>query len=92
MTIKQYIIDADADQQERTLTDLGDIYSLGIQAVPGTTFYLTGSATIENNLITIGPSGIYQVNFTDPILNGIIINNIVGTIPVIIDLILEEAV
>lgn len=90
MTIKQYIISANASEEEKILEDLGDIYALGIQAVPGTTFSLLGNNVQQQDAITIGPSGIYQLNLSTPLITGIQILDIVGTIPVIIDLVLEE--
>lgn len=90
MTIKQYIIPADALEEEKILENLGDIYALGIQAVPGTTFSLLGNNTLRQSIITIGPSGIYQLNLSTPLITGIQIFDIVGTIPVIIDLVLEN--
>ena len=90
MTIKQYIIPADALEEEKILENLGDIYALGIQAIPGTTFSLLGNNTLQQSIITIGPSGIYQLNLSTPLITGIQILDIVGTIPVIIDLVLEN--
>lgn len=91
MTIKQYVILADAAEEEKNLENLGDIYSLGVQAVPGTTFSLLGNNIEQQNIITIGPSGIYQLSLSSPLITGIQIIDIVGTIPVIIDLVLEES-
>lgn len=91
MVIKQYVISANASEQERTLEDLGDIYALGIQAIPGTTFSLLGDNIEQQQVITMGPSGIYQLNLSIPLVTGIQILDIVGTVPIIIDLVLEES-
>lgn len=89
MTIKQFIINID-DDPIQDLTHLGDIYALGIQGTPGTTFHFTGNNNVRNDPITIGPSGIFQINLSTPIINGIVIDTFIGTLPIIIDVILEE--
>lgn len=79
MVMKQEIYHPETSQ---SLPSIGNSYAIGIQATPGTQFYFNGD---KSNIITMGPSGIYQINFFEPIITSIDFESTVNSLPIIID-------
>lgn len=85
MKMKQKIIGP--DDINEAIPFEGGAYAVGIQATPGTKFYFNNN---NDNLITMGPSGIYQLNFSTPTIGSIIFTTMVGSLPIILDYIQED--
>lgn len=82
MIMKQQILTSIDDT-----VDVGNSYAIGIQATPGTQFYFNGD---NSNIITMGPSGIYQINFLEPIITSIDFESMINSLPIIIDYVQQE--
>lgn len=91
--MQQEIIQSQVYMDTGYTLDMGSTYAVGIQAVPGTQFCFNKSNMNEindNDIITMGPSGIYQINFFEPIIESITFTKIVGSSPIIVDYITSE--
>lgn len=86
MKMQQQIIINDINNSNG---EISEIYAnaVGIQATPGTTFYFNSQS---DNQIIMGPSGIYQLNFNSPIIESITFTSKVGSLPIIIDYIIDD--
>lgn len=84
MVMKQEIYNPETAPSSVTI---GNSYAVGIQATPGTKFCFNkdDDSDIITDIITMGPSGIYQINFFEPIITSIYFDTTVNSLPIIID-------
>lgn len=92
MIMNQVILDnLDSDNNPVNFGNEGTLRAIGIQATPGTKFCFYNGGS--QNEITMGPSGIYQINFTTNFgagITGVEFLSSVGALPIIVDYIIDE--
>ena len=93
MLIKQKIFTSPGSIIEEGQGGLQYLRSLGIQGAPGTKFKFYVEGEPSDQEIIMGPSGIYQISFSQVYGNKISnleIIQIVGNLPVIVDYFIME--
>lgn len=81
LTTKQIVI---TDLTPGTV-DIQNARAISIQGLPGTIFSIIGQGIVSQTNITLGPSGIYSIILSEPLIQAIRFTKIVGSLPIILD-------